>query len=419
MNTTTDLKIKCPHCGNRFEQGSLIEHEVQARLDQALEEKLDTHSKSLEQRIKKEQEEKYQVRLELLEQERDAKAARLAEWEESEVSFEEREQKLKAREAQIDLELRKKMLQKEKVMRKEIEQDAQAKAEVLMKEKQRELQRQRESLDITVKNAIHEETEKAREEERMKTAQLQKKLDDTTALINTMKRKAEQGSMQAQGEVQELAIEEYLRLTFPRDIVEEIAKGKRGGDCLHLVHDALGNTVGKILYESKRTRAFGADWTQKLRDDLRICSADLGVIVTETLPGGMTRFGLHDGLWVCTFAEFKALCFLLRDSLLRIGEARTVNENRGEKMQLLYEYLTSNEFCQKIGGIVEAFQSLQEDLAKEKKLMNAQWAKRDKQIHKVIENTVSLYGDVRGIAGASIKQVESLEMDGIQVLIEE
>ena len=288
-----------------------------------------------------------------------------------------------------------------------------------MQEREQELVRKEEAMDLILKKRVIEESEKVRCEERMKAADLQKQLDDQTKLVNEMKRKSEQGSMQTQGEVQELAIEEYLKNAFVRDEIEEVAKGKRGGDCIHHVKDVYGNLCGKILYESKRTKNFGGDWTHKLKEDMRLTQADVGVIVTEVMPHDMTRFGQHDGVWVCTFAEFKALSILFRDSLSRIGEVKAAQENRGDKMQLLYEYLTSVEFRQKLEAIVESFQQMQEDLSKEKAQTMSRWSKTEKQIFKVMENTVSLYGDVRGIAGSAVKEIKALEMEEVKLLMEE
>lgn len=413
---TASVHVKCPHCGNKFSPETAIEHDLKLRLEREFEKKMDEHAKAVEQRVKRHEEEKFLSRLKALEADREEKASRLVILEEQSLAFEEREQRLHTREEQIDIEMRRKFLEREKVLREEAERKARTKAEMEMKEQMVEIAHIRETMDLTMRKAVLEETERAREEERMKAAELQKKLDDTTRLVHEMQRKSAQGSMQSQGEVQELAIEEFLSNTFRRDEIAEITKGKRGGDCLHVVKDALGNTAGKILYESKRTKNFGGDWTMKLKEDMRLTQADIGVIVTQALPGEMTRFGLYEGVWVCTFSEFKALAHLFRDSLNRIGEVRAINENKGEKMQMLYDYLTSVEFRQKLEAIVEAFRQMQDDLNRERLMMQSQWSKREKNIYKVMENTVSLYGDVRGIAGTAVKEIESLEINEVKAL---
>jgi hypothetical protein len=363
--------VKCPHCGNKFSPEVAFEHELRSRLEKEYENRL----------------------------------------EERAVAFEERERMLDQREEKQELEMRRRLLEREKAMKEDADRKAKEKAQLDVREKQLELEKERERIGILYKKHLNEGIEKARNEERMKMAEVQKKLDDQAKLINEMKRKSEQGSMQAQGEVQELALEEYLRHTFARDQVEEVAKGKRGGDCIHNVKDNYNNTCGKVLYESKRTKTFSSEWPSKLKEDMRLTQADIGVIVTEALPNDMTHFGLRDGVWVCTFAEFKALAALFRESLCRVGEVRIAQENKGDKMSRLYGYLTSIEFRQKIEAIVENFQQMQDDLNKEKAQAHARWARREKQIVQVIENTAALYGDVRGIAGNAVKAIDALEAE--------
>lgn len=372
METT----VKCPHCGNKFSPEAALEHDIRIQLEKEFASRVNEQS----------------------------------------VAFEERERSLRQKEEKVEIEMRKRLLEREKLMKEDAERTAREKATLEVREKQLELEREKERLNIIHKKHLNDGIERARQEERMKLAEAQKKLDDQTKLINEMKRRAEQGSMQAQGEVQELAIEDYLKHAFVRDQIEEVAKGKRGGDCIHHVKDAYGNTCGRILYESKRTRTFGNDWTSKLREDMRLTQADVGVIVSEVLPGDMTHFGLRDGVWVCTFAEFKALATLFRESLMRVGEVKIAQENKGDKMQMLYNYLTNIEFRQKIEAIVEGFRQMQDDLHKEKTQAYSRWARREKQILQVMENTAGLYGDVRGIAGNAVKEIEALETGEVTCL---
>lgn len=417
-NTPIALLVKCPHCGNKFSPEEAIQHDLRAQLEKEFDRKLNENSKLLTEKIRNQENEKFQSQLKRLEEDRKAKALRLKQLEDNAFSVEEREQQIKEREERVDHEMKKKLLEREKIIKAQAEKTALDKALLEVREREQKLARDRESLDLILKKRVVEETEKARDEERMKNAQLQKKLDDQTRLINEMKRKTEQGSMQTQGEVQELAIEEYLEYTFPRDIIEEISKGKRGGDCIHIVRDHYENECGRILYESKRTKHFSYDWISKVKDDMRLKQADLGVIVTETLPDEMTRFGEIDGIWICTFIEFKALALLFRHNLSRIGEVLAAQENKGDKMQLIYTYVTSNEFKQKLEAAFESYNDMQEDLAKEKVLFTSQWAKREKRLLKAMENLVSLYGDVRGIAGGAVQEIKALELPEIN-LVEE
>jgi hypothetical protein len=354
-----------------------------------------------------------------LENERKLKASRVQELESQFVSVQQRELALRTREEQLEIEMRKKLMEREKLFQEQAEKRALDKLSLQFHEREQRLKHDREMMELQMKKLANEEVEKARLEERMKNAELQKKLDDQNKLIYEMKRKSEQGSMQMQGEIQELAIEAFLEHTFPRDTVEEVAKGKRGGDCVHVVKDNFERVCGRILYESKRTKHFSYEWISKVKDDMRLQQADMAVIVTEALPEGMTRFGEMEGVWICTFAEFKALAFLLRHNLIRIGEILASQENKGDKMQMIYSYVTGNEFKQKLEAAFESYNEMQDDLIKEKALFTSQWAKREKRLLKAMENLVSLYGDVRGIAGGAVQEIKSLEVPEMKLLYEQ
>jgi hypothetical protein len=388
------------------------------QLEQEFEQKMQENSRRLEERIKKQSQEKYAAQFRALEEDGKVKAARVRELEQKMLNVLGREQKVREREEGLDIEMQKRLLDREKLIREEAEKRAHEKALLELQEQERKLARERDSLDLQMKKRILEETEKAREEERMKAAELQKKLDDQNRLLHEMKRKSEQGSMQMQGEVQELAIERYLEQAFSRDSIEEVGKGKRGGDCVHVVKNDYNHVCGRILYESKRTKHFSYEWIAKIKDDMRLQQVDMGVLVTEALPDGMTRFGEIEGIWVCTFVEFKALAFLFRHQLLRIGEVLASQENKGDKMQMIYAYVTGNEFRQKLEAAFESYREMQEDLIKEKTLLTSQWAKREKRLLKAMENLVALYGDVRGIAGGAVAEIQALEIPDLHTLIE-
>ncbi len=374
-----------------------------------MEQKMLENNKRLEERIKRQEAEKYQAQLRAIEDDRKVRGARVRELENELLNLRQREQRIAEREEGMELEMKKRLLDREKMLKEKLERDARDKAMVEIRERENRLAREREQLELVMKKRILEEVEKAREEERLRTMEMQKKLDDQTKMFNDMKRKSEQGSMQLQGEVQELAIENFLSETFARDEIEEVAKGKRGGDCVHIIKDDFDRVCGRILYESKRTKYFSQEWIAKVKNDMRLQQADLAVIVTDAMPEGVTRFTELDGVWICSFVEFKALSLVFRQNFLRIGEIVTAQENRGEKMQLLYSYVTGNEFRQKLEAVFEAYRDMQDDLQREKTVITAQWAKREKRIVKSMENIVTLYGDVRGIAGGAVPEIKALE----------
>ena len=225
--------------------------------------------------------------------------------------------------------------------------------------------------------------------------------------------------MQLQGEVQELAIEEWLKEKYPFDTIDEVKKGARGADCMQIVHTRESQNCGKIYYESKRTKDFQKSWIEKFKADMREKGADIGVLVTDVMPNDFKRMGLLDGIWICTFEEFKGLSAVLREQMIKIHHAMKSQENKTDKMSLLYGYLTSNEFKMQLEAIVESFTTMQSDLDTEKRSMQRIWKQREKQIEKVLDNTINMYGSIRGIAGNAIGNIRALELPNSSEILEE
>ena len=269
-------------------------------------------------------------------------------------------------------------------------------------------------LKLEAEKKINEEREKIRKEmedgAELKVKEKEKLIEGLKEQLQEAHRKAAQGSVQLQGEVQELAIEEWLREKFPSDVIEEIKKGASGADCLQTVNTRTGGNCGTIYYESKRTKTFSPKWIEKFKDDILEKKANIGVLVTEVMPKDMERFGLKDGVWICSFDEFKGLCFVLRCSLIQKHDAVITMENKDDKKALAYDFLTGNEFRLRVETIVEGFTQMQKDLESEKRSFKRLWKKREKQIDRVLSNTIEVYGSVQGIAGADVQPVALLEL---------
>lgn len=234
-----------------------------------------------------------------------------------------------------------------------------------------------------------------------------------------MQRKADQGSMQMQGEVMELALEDLLREAFPFDLIAEVGKGIRGADVIQTVRNKYSHECGKIIYETKRTKNFEYGWIEKLKHDMVAQRADIAILVTEAYPKELDRFGIIEGVWVCKFADIKPLVMLVRDSIEKIYAANAAQENKGDKMVVLYNYLTGNEFKHQLEAIVEGFKALEDGLNSEKKAMQRIWKEREKQLEKVLNNTIDFYGSVRGIAGSSVPEIKMLELGNDDKLLDE
>jgi hypothetical protein len=267
---------------------------------------------------------------------------------------------------------------------------------------QKELQKEREKLSEDLRKLEEQKTAARENELQLKLKEMEKQLEDQKKLAEEMRRKAEQGSMQLQGEVQELALEEMLRTSFPFDAIGEVGKGVRGADCIQTVRNNFGQECGKIIYESKRTNAFAADWIEKLKADMRSLGADIAVIVTKTMPKEMDCFGIKDGVWICSFGEVKALATVLRDGVIRVFNAAKSQENRGDKMHLLYDYLTSTEFAEQWKAIREGFMSMKLSIQKERDAMEKLWKAREKQLEKVLLNAAHVRGSIEGISGTDV-----------------
>ncbi len=271
-------------------------------------------------------------------------------------------------------------------------------------EKERELNEKLASERIKIRQQAEESNE-------MKIKELEKKLEDQKKLADEMKRKAEQGSIQLQGEVQELAIEDILNSIFPFDEIKEVPKGVKGADVVHTVRNKLGSDCGIILYESKRTKSFNNEWITKLKSDAVLVKADMCILVSEVIPDSIDKVGLINGVWICTYQDFKSLVVVIRENVIKISEAYATQTNTGEKMQMLYNYLTSTEFLLQIGAIVDGFSALQKSYIQERNAMERIWRQREKQLEKVLLNTNHFIGSVKGIAGIAVQGIKEIESD--------
>jgi hypothetical protein len=416
-----ETKIECPNCGAEINVNEILYHQLEDDFKKkytaqlAIEQKkydqellnLNQQKEEFERKKQKENElfqEKLQLRLkdEKLLLEKQIKA-RVNEEQAEQVAamqkdLQEQSEKLK------ELSRSKAEIERLKREKDELKESVMAEAERILNQK------------------LTDEKEKIRkyEQDRNELAikELQKQLEDQKRLTEEMKRKQEQGSMQLQGEVQELAIEEWLAANFPLDTIEEIKKGARGGDCIQTVNTRTRQNCGTIYYESKRTKDFQPTWIEKFKSDIRLKGANIGVLVSEVLPSDMDRMGLKEGIWICTYDEFKGLCKVLRESIVQVSNAVASQENRGDKMVILYDYLTSNTFHMQIEAIVEGFTQMKIDLDSEKRSMQKSWKMREKQIEKVIDNTIDMYGSIKGIAGSAIQDIKQLDMPYTDLLPE-
>ena len=410
-----DTQIKCPNCGTSIDVQDILSHQLEEEIKQKYQSQIAIEKK------------KYEIEQEKLKQ--DKVDFEQKKKQENELFKERLEKQLKLDKKDIEVKLKLKLKEEQSeqfdALQKELNEKSEqvkelnrSKAEI--EKLKREKGELKEAVEAEAQKKLNEilasEKEKIKKTEEDKNElrfkEMQKQLEDQKKLTEEMKRKQEQGSMQLQGEVQELAIEEWLASKFPLDTIEEIKKGARGGDCIQIVHSRTEQNCGSIYYESKRTKDFQPSWIEKFKADIRDRGANIGVLVTEVMPSDMDRMGLKDGIWICNYEEFKSLCAVLREGILQVNNAIVTQENKGDKMDLLYDYLTSNTFRMSIEAIVEGFTQMKSDLDSEKRSMQRIWKQREKQIEKVVINTIDMYGSIKGIAGNAIQSVKALELPG-------
>jgi len=372
-------EIKCPNCGTEFKLNESLKNEVEKEL----------RGKMMDWQKKKEDEFEKQktalindtlrkatddtvVKIKALEEESRIKTQQLQTLQKKELDLLRDKNALEEKQKNMEVEIEKRFLEK----RKEIEESA--------------IKKEQEIFDL-------------------KTKEYKLQMEQQQKLIEELKRKSEQGSMQLQGESQELLLEEILQSYFPFDIIEEVEKGVEGADCIQVIRNNSDTICGKIIYESKRTKAWSNGWIDKLKADMRNSGSDVAILVTQVFPKDMEKFGEKDGVWICTFNEVSSVAQLLRNGIIKIYEAQKSQENKGDKMQLLYNYLTGIEFRGQMESIVEGFMAMKQSIMKERIQMEKLWKEREKQLEKVLLSTSGLYGSVKGIAGAGVSNIPLLD----------
>ncbi len=408
--------VTCPKCQHQFSIETALTADIQ---------------KNIQEKLKKEFNEKFILEIkkkddEYLERDEKAKLERKRFFEDQDKeNFEKRKE--------LEVQLKRKLEQEnteklESLKKQNDEQEAKLKdfrklqiekmeMESKMKQMADENEFNTKKLLLEKENELKERIGKEAEQKNdLKIKDFQKQIDEQVKLIEEMKRKVEQGSMQRDGEVQELAIEEMLKQTFLYDDISQVGKGVRGADIIQIVKNNQMVECGKIVWESKRTKEFQPAWIEKFKADFRQSVGDIGVIVTQTMPKDMSSFGLRDGIYICQYNDAKSLAYVLRQSLISICDVQAAQENKGEKMTMLYNFLTSNEFKHYIEAINEGFLSMSNSIQQERNSMEKLWKEREKQIAKVLLNTSGLYGSIRGIAGSAVADVKGLELGSENLL---
>ncbi|NWG08696.1 MAG: DUF2130 domain-containing protein [Chloroflexi bacterium] len=379
-----EQSIICPHCNKKI----LLSKALTGQIEEKLRKSFDAELRSREKEIEKEFKEQ--------------------------LAAERRQAEKRAKESlAVELaSLRQQVAEKDEAI------EEARKHELDLRKQQRELEKKEKMLELEIARKIDEERRKVEEEvatriaeeNRAKDLEKEKQLSDLRKQIEDLKRKAEQGSQQTQGEAIEVELEDLLRANFPYDQIEPVGKGIKGADILQRVYTTTGQFCGTIIWESKNTKTWSDGWLEKLRDDQRTAKAEVAAIVTITLPKDVSHFACIEGVWVTDFSTVLGVASALRANLSQVAITKLAVEGKSDKMEMLYNYLSGTEFKQRVEAIVESFVSMKDDLEREKRAMESAWAKRDKQIYKVIHNVSGMYGDMQGIIGASLPKIDYLEL---------
>ncbi|GAB3931466.1 DUF2130 domain-containing protein [Mucilaginibacter myungsuensis] len=411
-------EVKCPSCGTPFQLEEAMANEykkdLRAKMQEYTKQKEQEYTVKLNEFAAKEQQQQLLFE-QRLQNEKKALQMTLEENLRKSIASDFENQLLMLQKSNADADEKLKASRQKELEFLQKEQDLKRKEEELQLDLQRKLAEQRETLAQEIRKQEAERSQLKDTEHLMKQRELEKQLEDQKKLVDEMKRKAEQGSMQLQGEVQELILEEHLRAFFPFDLIGEVGKGVRGADCVQTVRNQFGQECGKIIYESKRTKTFSMEWLEKLKRDMRSVGVDVAVIVTQCYPNGMDCFGQMDGIWICSFDEVKAVAYVLRDSIIKLANQSRSQENKGDKMHLLYDYLTGSEFGEQWKAIREGYLSMKMSIQRERDAMEKMWKAREKQLEKVLLNAAHIKGSIEGIAGNDSIQL-SLTDDGDDAL---
>lgn len=401
MNST----IICPNCKNKISIDEALSHQITDSLEKEYEQKR--------------------------EKEREAERVEMKKWKEEQLKkSEEKEQKLKEN---LESEIKKKILEQNELEQKSLKEELEEKKKQLeesrkyeleLRKKADALEEKEKNLELETKRKLDEEKEKIREAEQkrlkdeyqLELAAKDKKLADALKANEDLNQKLTQGSQQLQGEVLELELEQILKAEFPIDEISPVGKGITGADVLQTVRDNNGKKCGIIVWESKRTKNWDDKWIPKLKDDLRTSKSDLAILVSTAMPQGLTNFGFKDGIYVTSYENFLPIAKIMRLKIIELCYAKMAGEGVNDKKEILWKYLTGNEFKQRVEAIIEAFNSMKTVMDKEKLYFTKKWAHEEKLIDMVVNQTIGIHGDLQGLMGAALPQIKDLEMDNFELV---
>jgi hypothetical protein len=438
--------IKCPNCGIEIEVGEVLANKIAGDVEARIRAEAAAEREQAVKAAQARERESMGLKLQQLEADLAAKSNEIKEAEQRELELAALQRDLAKKEKALEQTVEKQVQAREKVLEERIREEAAGRVsreleslqtalssrdkameearqrELTLLNEKRELEEKRKGMELEYQYRLEEDRRKLNEKYAgdvdLKLKERDKQIEGLRTALADAKRKSEQGSMETQGEALELDLETRLQQGFPHDDIAPVPKGIRGADIIQVVCNQGMARSGTILWEAKNTKAWNSNWIEKLKDDQRELGANMAVIVSLVLPEGVRNFDLIDGVWVCSITSYIPLAMALRQQLIQVAFARTASEGKSEKMEMVYQYLSGDEFRQKVEAIVDTFVGMQEQLDREKRAYARIWKERDKQIQRIIENTAGMYGDIRGLIGSSVPEIKALSLDGVDGLLE-
>jgi hypothetical protein len=442
--------IKCPQCGTDIEVGEVLSRQVTAVVEARLRQEAEARLQQAVAQAQARERESVRLQIRDFEQQLTEKDKAVRDAEARELDLRVRQRELETREKQLEQDVAQRVAAREQELTRKIRSEAVAaagqelealrqtlqsrdaamdearKRELALLKERELLEEQRKNMELDYQRRLAGErqqlesrlAEKYATESELKLKERDQQIEGLRKSLAEAKRKSEQGSMEIQGEALELDLEANLGMHFPHDAIAPVAKGIRGADVVQTVHNASMDNCGAIVWEAKNTKAWNNAWIEKLKDDQRSIGASQAVLVSVVLPDDIKSFGQLDGVWVTSVAACIPLAVALRQQLINVAFVRGASEGKSEKMELVYQYLSGDAFRQKVEAIVETFVGMQEQLNREKRAYARIWKEREKQIERIIENTAGMYGDVRGLIGSSVPEIQGLTLEGDGLLLD-
>ena len=441
--------IKCPQCGTEIEVGEVLARQVATDVEARLRQEAETRLKQAVATAQEQERDAVRLQLKDMESQLSEKDKAVQAAEAKELALLAGQRELAVRAKQLDQDVEQRLAVREQELIKQIQEQTSKAAsqelealqqalqskdaamdeartrELALLQEKAALEEKRKDMELDYQRKLTEERqqlekqliEKYASEADLKLKERDKQIEDLRKSLSEAKRKSEQGSMETQGEALELDLEANLSSHFPHDGIAPVPKGIRGADIIQTVHNEVMVECGSLIWETKNTKAWNNAWIDKLKDDQRSIGANLAILVSTELPEGITTFGQLDGVWVTSVAACIPLAMTLRQQLVQVTFARSASEGKSEKMEMVYEYLSGDAFRHKVEAIVETFVGMQEQLNKEKRAYARLWKEREKQIERIIENTAGMYGDVRGLIGSAVPEIQALTLEDDELLL--